>query len=457
MSDEYTLQNLPESHATEIALLGLMMISEPDQEKCLSLLTVDDFHHDHNRMIFRAILSCAAKDRFSDLHTVYEELVTSGLRPFFEVPTKLIDCVQSSYPGIDVEAYVEILREKRTHRELLKAGVEIVNETSRPVKNITETLERISKRIFSISKPSLDSDCRKVGEISKQVLENSLLMADEYSRTGKIAMAGVSTGYSALDEIIDGLKPGNLIVLAARTGVGKTAFAINLAYNISIINDIPSLFLSLEMGDQELIKRVLCVDSGVHSSKINKGILFDADRKKLADSVEKFQSKNMYVYEKSGLTLLDIRAKTRRMVETNGVKVLIIDYLQLITSAHRSDNRQTEVAEISRGLKILAKDLKIPIVCLAQLSRKTEERESKKPILSDLRESGAIEQDSDSVIFLSRPEIYDRFKKPFVMEVIVAKNRHGKTEDLDLRFDGETSRISSICYNTVPNYSYTDN
>jgi|WetSurMetagenome_2_1015567.scaffolds.fasta_scaffold30129_3 replicative DNA helicase len=457
MNPEYTLTNQPSSMQTELAILGTMLSNERNLENCLSLLITEDFYEFKNKYIFNAIIACVKKDRRVDTSTVYEELINDGKKPVFDTPIYLVDCLQSSYPGMDVEGYVEILREKRAHRELLLAGVDLLNEVARPVKNISLTLDRIGQRIFSIAKPALDHDSETLKESALAYLDGVNAREKEFRETGKVTRRGISSGYEDLDKLLDGLRPGNLIVLAARTGVGKTAFAINLAHNVSVKGKIPSLFLSLEMKREELIGRILSIDSGVSSSRMEKGTITELDHSKLEEAINSFESSNLYIRDKCGLTLSDIRGQTRRLIESFGVKLLIVDYLQLILPSHRSDNRQTEVAEISRGLKVLAKDFNIPVICLSQLSRKTEERESKIPILSDLRESGAIEQDSDSVIFLFRPDSYDRMKKPGVMEVIVAKNRHGQIGTIDLKFDGETSKASALCYSAIPNYMDTDN
>ena len=452
MNSEYSLTNQPSSIEIELALIGTMLTDEKALENCLSLLCAEDFYEFKNKYILEAITACIKKDRDVNISTVYEELLNYGKKHIFDTPVYLLDCIQRSYPGMDTDGHVEILKEKRAHRELLKTGLDIVSETVRPVKDISQTLERVSNRIFAITKPKLDQESESLLETAKKCRSGISERSKEYKETGKIARKGLSTGYEDIDGLLDGLKPGNLIVLAARTGVGKTAFAINLAHNISIKNKTPMLFFSLEMDKEELVNRIFSVDSGVSSSRMAKGTVTESDDRKIDESLARFDSAQLYIREKSGLTLSDIRAQTRRLIEAYGIKILIIDYLQLIQPSAKSDNRQTEVAEISRGLKILAKDFKIPVICLAQLSRKTEERESKIPILSDLRESGAIEQDSDAVIFLSRPDMYDRSRKPGVMEVIIAKNRHGKTGSIDLRFDGETSKVSAICYNAAPNY-----
>ncbi len=459
MEKTFSQEEMPHDLNAELAILGTMLSNETAAEEGLATLSPKDFFDAKHREIFLAMKSCAQKDRAVQILTVFEELTNVGLRNMFPTPERLVECIQAYYPGLDIESHIAIIKDKRAHRELIIASHLIFNTASRPIEDVSATLELCRKKLFDINNPSSDKEAMSLKEAAKECMRKMMERVAYYRETGKIKPVGVESGFPALDKIIGGLRPGNLIVVAARPGVGKTAFALNIAHEIGVNRKEGVAFFSLEMPKEELAIRLITIDSQIYSEKLSKGSLSEDDLSSVSETVERFDWSQIIIDDKSGIKINEIKNRARRLKESHNIKVVIIDYLQLISGSgtgRNYENRQTEVADISRSLKSMAKELDLPIICLAQLSRKTEERDSKKPILSDLRESGAIEQDSDSVIFLTRPDMTDPYQKPGIVEIYVSKNRHGPIDKFDLQFNGATSRFNNIVYNIEPAYQETD-
>lgn len=445
------MENTPACLESEMTVLGIMLSVDKDLELALSMLEPEDFIDTKNRLVYKAIVSVEKKDLHVDTATVYQELKAT-YSDIFPTPVYLVDCIQRFYLGADIESHVKIIKAKRAHRELIQAAHETNQIIFGPISDIDATIETVRDRFFRISRTEKDGGFENVSSHARAVCDRWSKNHDEYAETGVVRHRGLESGYPELDKLIHGLCPGNLIVLAARTSVGKTAFALNIAHHVGFNSGIPVALFSLEMQSAELVQRLMCIESGVNYEHLESGKSTKNEIARIYQAVEKFETGNVFVHDKGGLKVSQIRASARRIKETNDIKLLIIDYLQLVHANTQSDVRQNEVAEVSRELKGLAKDLDIPVLCLAQLSRKTEDRESKKPVLSDLRESGAIEQDSDVVVFLTRPSAYDAHDRPGMAYLHVAKNRHGATGEVKLTYKGEISKFYNVESNQVTQY-----
>ncbi len=429
---------------SEMTVLGLMLTIDKDLEMALSFLDKGDFVEPKHAQIFSAIYHLSKRDMHVDVATVYQELKDSGHKESFSSPIYLVECIQRVYMGADIESHIRLLKDKRAHRELIQAAHDTNKLIFGNISNVSETIETVRETFFHIARSNMDGGFRSAGECSHQVLEHWESNHREYCQNGSVTQRGIDSGYPELNKLIHGLCPGNLIVLAARTSVGKTALALNIAHHVGFNLGLPTAIFSLEMQTPELVQRLMCIESQVNYEHLESGKSTDSEIAKVRQAVDKFQQGTVLIHDKGGQKASQIKAGARRIKEKSDIKLLIIDYLQLVNANRSSDVRQNEVAEVSRELKTLAKDLDIPVLCLAQLSRKAEERESKRPVLSDLRESGAIEQDSDIVMFLTRPSVYDPYDRPGMAYLHIAKNRHGSTGIVDLKYKGEISKFETV-------------
>jgi replicative DNA helicase len=329
--------------------------------------------------------------------------------------------------------------------------------------NGEELLEEVQSKLFKVSQGAYSNAGMLIGDIikgkhsesKKSFIEELEERQNRFRETGgkDVPFDGVKTGFLDLDKLLIGLGNSHLVILAARPAMGKTAFALSIAEKVSIQSNVPVGMFSLEMTADELVTRMICSSAQIEKSKVATGNLSGDEYQKTYVAVQNLSKAQIIIDDQSRIRMGDLRVRARRMKERYNIGVLIIDYLQLISgsSSYRGDEtRQTEVAEISRSMKILAKELKIPILCLAQLSRKVEERADKKPIASDLRESGALEQDADVVLLLSRPEVYDAYNKPGLAQVIIGKNRHGPIGEVDLTYLKQFARFENLSKNEAP-------
>ena len=441
-ADELLTRQMPHSLEAEQAVLGSMLIDAECIKDVMDKLQPEDFYIRQNRDIFETIYTMFSYSRPVDGVTVAEEMQKNGT--FDELTTKnyLVQLMEVTPTSANVMEYVAIVRSKTLLRSLAKAAGDVLAMVQEGVGEAQSVLEAAEQRIYAIRRGRSAQDMVPVGQIIKPVLDQINDMAA--SKTG---LSGLSSGFSGLDQKIHGLNRSDLILLAARPGMGKTSFALNIALNLAKQNNDKAVAVfSLEMSKEQLVTRLLSSEGLVENGRLTNGRLSASDWGKLTQAARTIKQTDIRIDDNPLLTVADMNAKCRRI---DNLGLVVIDYLQLMTSSggksYAGENRQQAVSDISRMLKIMAKELNVPVICLSQLSRANEKREDKRPMLSDLRESGAIEQDADIVIFLYREDYYkDDTENQNIAECIVAKNRHGERCKLPLRWMPEYTTFSTV-------------
>ncbi len=432
----------PQDVEAEKSLLGAMMLADDAMAEILTVLRPDDFYEVRHQIIFQAMSSLYDQHKPIDLLTLTAELKTQkklkeiGGAPYL---TELSNFVPAA---AHAKAYAEIIEKTSTRRRLIKAGNNIANKAYAEDVNVDDLVGEAEKELFEVSDKIVKSDYVAMD----QLLADALERIAELQRN-KGALRGLKTGFTDLDKKTAGLQKGDLVIIGARPAMGKTTFAQNLAYNIANINKKGVLFFSMEMAANEIVDRMISDIADVDNWRMRTGNLSDEEFSRIGDALGDIDELPIYIDDTSSMTIAELRNKARRAMHDHGISVVIVDYLQLMAGSDRyAGNRVQEVTEISRGLKVLARELEIPVVALAQLSRNVTGRDDPRPVLSDLRESGSIEQDADLVMFLHRPDYY---KKPEeedtnVTELLIRKHRHGAIGVIELFFDGEKSRFMSL-------------
>ena len=423
----------------EKKLLSSLMLDEGEAiPQVTKILTAEDFYRPEHRLIYGALVTLYAKGTPINMLLVEAELNrTDESRRVTR--TYLFGLVELEYTTARAEFYANIIKERAIRRRLTEIGREMSAEAGNEVKSVEELLETAERKILSVSAAQNQTGFEDVRGIMLRTFER---INARVSRPNELG--GVSSGLMDLDKVLNGFQKSDLILLAARPSMGKTALALNIAANSAARNKAVGVF-SLEMSKVQLGNRMLSTWSGVNSQYLNTGNLSDDDMNSLINALEELGNLKLYIDDTAGLGLLELRSKARRLKHEFGLDLLIIDYLQLMQGM-RAENRQQEISEISRGLKGLARELDIPIIALSQLSRSVEMRAEKKPQLSDLRESGSLEQDADIVMFLYRDEYYNRDDtgNENIAELIIAKNRNGPTTSIRLQFNKEIMRFGDL-------------
>ena len=428
-------KNLPCALEAEQSVLGSILIDPNCFADLTEIIHADDFYLDEHGEIFYAMQDLFAKSREIDLVTLIDTLVSRGVYNE-EESKKYIKVIAQTVPSAaNVLDYAKIVREKSLLRSLIGAADEIRETAFSAQGDVKDIIDSAEAKVFSIAQGSESKGFVHIREAISRTYERLDLLARD-----KDAASGTPTGFSALDRTIVGLGEGDLVLIGARPGMGKTSFAMNVATNIAKSSQKNVCVFSLEMSAEQLASRMLSSEALVDSYAIRSGNLTTDQYKKLADAAADLSESNILIDDTTGITVTRMKAKLRRV---KNLGLVVVDYLQLMQGERNSDNRVLEVGDISRGLKILAKELKIPVICCAQLSRGPESRTDKRPMLSDLRDSGAIEQDADIVMFLYRDEYY---KAPgegeqSIAECIVAKNRHGSTGTVKLGWIGQFTKF----------------
>lgn len=467
MSDSTTKVKIaPNSKESEMMVLGCMLTSVNALNIAADGLDDSDFYYTEHKIIFQVLKTAYKNDKPADVHLVCEELRRQDkLKAVGGIPY-VTTLAQYAGTSAYIEEYVSVVSDKSTLRSMINAAQTIEKNALEEPENVLEALDEAQQLLFQISQAAnpiagkLISDILSgvKAETAQPFLKELQERQERYLQRGPEdpGITGIPTHFLDLDKMINGLGNSNLIILAARPAMGKTALAINIAENICFKSHIPVGIFSLEMSAEQLVHRLVCSHSEVESDKIKAGSLNGAEFQRIVASVNEMHKHVMIIDDQPGLKITDLRARARRMKEAHGIGLLVIDYLQLISgsgSFRTQENRQNEISEISRLLKNLARELNIPIFCLSQLSRKVEERQGHRPMMSDLRESGSIEQDSDIVMFLLRREYYDPMDKPGMAELIVAKNRHGGVGSVNLTFRKEIAQFANyapIKYSAQP-------
>lgn len=437
---EETINRIPPNdQEAEQAVLGAMLIDSNATVEVLELLKQDDFYRKDHEIIFSCILELYKSGKPIDILTVKDMLNSRNMLQNVGGIEYLTSLASGVYTVSNVEAYVNIVEGKSVLRKLIQVSNEIIKSGYDDKEEIEIILDNAESKIFEI----LQKKNTKGSLHIKDILVDSFTKLEELYNN-KNSITGVPTGFIELDKKTSGLQKGNLIFIAARPGMGKSSLALNIAQNAAIKNNIPVAIFSLEMTKEELTNRILCAEAMVDSSKIKNGTIEEEDWLKLANSLGPISESPIYIDDTSNLSVMDIRARCRKLKMEHDIGLIIIDYLQLM-EGRKSDNRQQEIAEISRSLKILAKELNLPIIALSQLSRAPEQRADHRPILSDLRESGSIEQDADIVMFIYRDDIYNpESEKKNIAELIIAKQRSGSTGSMELLWLGEYTKFVNL-------------
>ncbi|BBE31350.1 replicative DNA helicase [Tepiditoga spiralis] len=435
----------PNSLEAEESVIGSVFLDSEVLNDILEEIRWEDFYYEPNKMIFKIFETLFEKGDPVDVVTVIEKLRVLNLLEKVGGEEGIIRLAQAVPTTANVIYYSRIVKEKALLRNLVKASSEIV-EAVRTIGDAQEILEYAEKRIFSIAEARATRTYDSIPNIIHGVIDQIVETKEKAEKGGIGLVTGISTGFNTLDRLTSGLHPSDLIIIAARPSMGKSSFAMNLATNVALKSDKAVAIFSLEMSKEQLTNRILCSDAGVDLQKVRTGQISDEEWKKITHSAGKLMKSKLIFDDEPGLDSRTLRAKARRMKREYGIDVLIIDYLQLMSGGKRSsESRQQEISEISRSLKLIARELNITVIALSQLSRAVEQREDKRPRLSDLRESGAIEQDADIVMFLYREAYYKRKKEgdqgKLILnqihdsELIIGKQRNGPIGTVILKFN----------------------
>lgn len=438
-------------------VLGCMLTSVNGLNAAADTLGTLDFYYNEHQIIFSVLQAAYRADRPADIHLIGEELKRLSKLDTVGGISYLTTLAQYAGTSAYIEEYVNLIRDKSLLRQMINASQKIEKTALDEPGNVRAVLDDAQSQFYQISQATQNH----LGVTLKEIIsgakaESKLPFLKELEErqqrflekkgSGELEITGIPTHLADLDKMLNGFMNSNLILLGARPSMGKTAIAINIAENICFKNKIPVGIFSLEMSATQLLVRMVCSQAEVESQKIQTGSLNGTEYQRIVAAANMMQKHTMIIDDQPGLKITDLRARARRMKEAYGVGFLVIDYLQLITGSgnmRAQENRQVEISEISRMLKTLARELNIPILCLAQLSRKVEERQGHRPMMSDLRESGSLEQDSDVVMFLFRREYYDQYDKPGLAELIVSKNRHGAVGTVNLAFRKELGQFAN--------------
>lgn len=442
MSEDFRI--LPHDLVAEQSVLGAVFISPETMISLADELTPDDFYKPANKIVFKTMLSLLEKGEPIDATTMVSALTNQGDISNIGGINYVVELVNSTPTSKNVEHYAKLVKEKATLRKVIADLSDSLSSAYQGDVSISDIIAKTEKSMLDISNQNTGTGFRNVADI----LDTHMQIVETRSQTDGF-VTGLSTGFVGLDKITTGLHEGNLIILAARPAMGKTALALNIAKHVATMERKPAVIFSLEMGAEELIERMVASEGMIPGYHLKTGNLSTDEWKRLVHAQSNLYDVPIFVDDTAGIRISDIRSKARKLSqEMGGLGIIIIDYLQLITGSKR-ENRQQIVSEISRELKILAKDLRVPVIALSQLSRSVEQRQDKPPMLSDLRESGSIEQDADIVAFLYRDAYYqkeqaDSQEANNVTELILEKNRHGSLGTVKLYFHKEYTKFSSV-------------
>jgi len=433
----------PQSIEAEESVLGGILLDNTAMDRVVESLGPDDFYRESHRKIFRAMIELSERSEPADIITLSDVLRGRGEIAEVGGVTYLAELAERVPTAANILQYARIVKEKAILRGLIGATTEIASRSYQDTENVDELLDQAEQRIFSISEGRIRPSFYRMGEVVMDTLKTV-----ERLHERKQLVTGVATGFGDLDSLTAGLQPAEFIVLAGRPGMGKTALALNIAQHAALSPERHGVAVfSLEMAKEQLVLRMLCSHAKVDSSKVRGGVLSDRDFQRLAIAAQKLVEAPIYIDDSPGLSVLEVRAKARRLKRDPEARLglVIVDYLQLMRGLVTTDSREQEISQISRSLKNLAKELNLPVVALSQLNRQVEQRAERRPLLADLRESGAIEQDADVVAFVFREEAYhpDREELRGLAELIVAKQRNGPVGTVRLTFRSEYTRFEN--------------
>ena len=431
----------PHDIEAEQAVIGSMLTDKDAVISAIESLKEEDFYREDHKAIYSAILSLYDKSEPIDIITLKAELTSLGLFDKIGGLEYLVELPEKVPTTSNVQKYIKIVQDKSILRRLIKTANEIIEQGYDPTEEIDNIMELAEKKIFDISQ---DKNQKGYSPIKDILVDTFTELEQLYNQKKRIT--GVPTGFPDLDYKTAGLHNSNLVLIAARPAMGKTAFALNIATHAAVRAKVPTLIFSLEMAKEELVNRILCSEALVDSNKIRTGKMEEDDWLKVAGAIGPLSESQIYIDDTPGISINEIRAKCRKLKLEKNIGLIVIDYIQLIQASGRKNaGREQEIAEISRSLKILAKEINVPVIALSQLSRAPEQRPDHRPMLADLRESGSIEQDADIVMFLYRDDYYNQeTEKKGIAEVILAKHRAGSTGTIELFWLGSYTKFVSI-------------
>ncbi|MCX5685938.1 MAG: replicative DNA helicase [Candidatus Omnitrophica bacterium] len=430
----------PQSIDAEMAVLGSMLLDREAISQAVEMLDPSHFYKEAHRRIFSAILKLFDENKGVDIVTLIEELKKSGALDEAGGPA-YITMLSSNVPtAANFVHYAKIVKEKTIRRNLIDAATRIISDSYDLVQETDKVVDKSEQLIFDVSSKKIVSRFFQLRDIIKSSIET---IDNLYQR--KESITGLATGFRDIDIKTAGLQKSDFIVIAGRPSMGKSALATCIVEHVGVVEKQPVAFFSLEMAKEQLVQRMLCSHAKVDAHKVRTGFLSQADWPRLVSAAGKLSEAPIYIDDSPGITVLELRAKARRMKAQFDIKMIVLDYLQLMQGPAKADSRQQEISEISRSLKALARELNVPLIAISQLSRAVEQRSDHRPQLSDLRESGAIEQDADVVMLLLREEYYNPTEEnKGVAELIIAKQRNGPVGTMNLAFLGEYMRFENI-------------
>lgn len=438
----------PQAPDLERAVLGALMLDKDALTGVVDILQTASFYVDAHQKIYKSICSLFEKSHPVDLLTVTEELKQMGALESIGGPYYLVELTNKVASAANIEFHARIIAQKYIQRELIRVSTETIRDAYEDTTDVFDLLDKTEQGLFGITEQNLSG-----GSLGMSTLVNMAMKQLEEMSGKEAGLTGVPTGFTNLDRLTSGWQPSDLIVIAARPGMGKTSFTMAVARNAAIDFGKGVAFFSLEMSSLQLVNRLISMETEIASEKLRQGRLEDYEWQQLHAQVEKLSNVPLYIDDTPGISVFELRAKCRRLKMQHDIQMVIIDYLQLMTAGgdHKGGNREQEISLISRSLKALAKEISVPVIALSQLSRAVETRGgAKRPQLSDLRESGAIEQDADIVAFIYRPEYYDILEDEEgnsvkgTGEIIVAKHRNGALDSVRLKWDGQYAKFSNL-------------
>lgn len=442
----------PQSVEAEQAVLGGLMLAPDAYDRVADLLVEQDFYRRDHQLIYRAIRELAEKNRPFDAVTLGEWFESQQLAEQIAGGAYLIELASTTPSAANIKAYADIVRDKAVLRQLIEVGTGIVNDGFQPEgRESSELLAKAEQDVFAIAEAGARGRADFV-QITKAMADAFDVLQTRYANGGGIT--GMPTGYIEFDEMTAGLQPTDLIILAARPAMGKTTFALNIAEYAAIKSKKAVAVFSMEMSSAQLALRLISSNGRVNATRLRTGMLEDEDWSRVTSAIRLLREAKIFIDDTPALSPDVLRAKARRLKREHDLGLIVIDYLQLMQVPGNGENRATEISEISRSLKALAKELNVPVIALSQLNRSLETRTDKRPVMADLRESGAIEQDADMIVFIYRDEYYNKDASPDkgLAEIIIGKQRSGPTGSCKLKFFGEYTRFDNLSHDSIGSF-----
>ncbi|MGL5405405.1 MAG: replicative DNA helicase [Propionibacteriaceae bacterium] len=432
----------PQDLAAEQSVLGAMMMSKDAIADCLEIVKSIDFYRPAHEMIFEAILDLYGRGEPADAITVAAELSKRDQIGKIGGPVYLHDLLSTVSIAANASYYADIVKEKATLRRLVEASIKIAQMGYSGNGEVADIVDQAQQAIYAVSEGKTSEDYKPLSELMQPTLDEIEAISSRGDQ-----MAGIPTGFIELDDLTNGLHPGQMIIVAARPAMGKSTLGLDFARSCSIKHKLTSAFFSLEMSQSEIVMRLLSAEAQIPLGNIRGGKMNEEDWSRLAKKMSTVSEAPLFIDDSPNLTMMEIRAKARRLKMRHDLRLVVIDYMQLMSSGKKIESRQLEVSEFSRQIKLMAKELEVPVVALSQLNRGPEQRTDKRPMMSDLRESGSLEQDADMVILLHREDVYDKEKRTGEADFIVAKHRNGPTKTIEVAFQGHYSRFVDMANN----------